>query len=360
LKKRIINGLKIVLFFGVGFTILYFVYQNYNANWQAQCAIDGIPPEDCNLIQKIVNDFRTANFFWLFMVVFLFAISNLSRTYRWLMLIHPLGFRPHPVTGFFSIMLMYLANLGLPRVGEFVRAASLSNTERIPVEKVMGTVVVDRIADLISMVLVMGLAFILQFNEIWDFIQQYLPEESDAGGGWSSNTKLFVFLAGGLVLGASLLFIFRRPLMKTRLYGRLKEMIQGFWQGMNTIRQLEKPGWFIFHSVNIWLMYYLMVYVGFFSFGPTAHLGPLAALLVYVVGALGIVIPSPGGMGTYHFLVSAVLTSFYSIPEADAFSFANIMFFVVQLGGNVFLGVIALFVLPYMRRRNMVQEEALS
>ena len=137
--------------------------------------------------------------------------------------------------------------------------------------------------------------------------------------------------------------------MNSSLALKIKGVLSGFGEGLRTISKLENPGWFIFHSLNIWAMYFLMTYFCFFAYEPTTHLGLLAALMVFVFGAFGIVIPSPGGMGSYHFLVMAAL-SLYGIGQIEAFSFANILFFSVQIGSNVLLGGIALLLLPLINR----------
>jgi len=107
---------------------------------------------------------------------------------------------------------------------------------------------------------------------------------------------------------------------------------------------------FILHSVNIWLMYYLMTYFCFLSFALTAELSPVIALVVFVFGGWGIVIPSPGGMGTYHFLATTAL-GFYGISGDDGFSWSNISFFTIQLGCNVSVGLLALLLLPMINRK---------
>jgi hypothetical protein len=98
-------------------------------------------------------------------------------------------------------------------------------------------------------------------------------------------------------------------------------------------------------------MYFVMIWVGLYAFGPTAHLGATAGLLLFVVGSLGIVIPTPGGMGTYHALVGACLTFVFGLTSADSFSFANIIFFTIQIGANVLFGALALIVLPLINNR---------
>lgn len=345
LKKRILDILKFALFFGVGFVILYLVYQNQNAAFQEQCRIDGVAMEDCSLLKKVLADFRTVRPGWIIALLAAFAISNVSRAARWLLLFHPLGFRPRFSNAFFTTMLMYFANLGLPRVGELIRAGSFARYERIGVEKVIGTVVVERVTDLVSMGLVFGLAFLLEFQRITDLVAR-LTE------GQESILKSPILWALGVLGVASLaaIWFLRRRIQQWSFYKRVENILLGFWQGIQSVGKLRRPGWFIFHSLNIWVMYYLMTYFGFLAFAPTENLGLLAALITFVVGALGIVIPSPGGMGTYHLLVVACLAGLYGIGNGDAFSFANIIFFSINIGSNVLFGIVALIFLPILNR----------
>jgi uncharacterized membrane protein YbhN (UPF0104 family) len=347
LKRHLVNVLKILLFFGVGISILYLVYQSQNAAWQEQCALDGLSPAECGtLLDKVINDFRTANYFWLLLVLLAFGLSNVSRTMRWMMLLHPLGYRPKPINGFFTIMLGYFANLGFPRIGEVIRAGTFARYERIKVEKVMGTVVSDRLVDVLSMAIVMGVAFLVESDRIWEVIRELGGGEGNAGG-----LPSWIWWLGGLgLVGLLAGWLLRKQLARTAFFQKIMGLVKGFAEGVQTIRKLDRPFWFIFHSLNIWFMYYLMTYLGFFAFGPTADLTPMAGLMVFVLGALGILIPSPGGMGTYHVLVGGTLALLYGINGADAFSFANILFFTVQIGGNVLFGLLALIILPVINR----------
>ena len=116
-----------------------------------------------------------------------------------------------------------------------------------------------------------------------------------------------------------------------------------------SVKKVDKPILFIFHTIFIWVMYYLMSYFAFFSFAPTAELAPVVALVAFIFGALGIVFPSPGGMGTYHFMVIAAL-GLYGVSGDNAFSLANIIFFTVNLFGNIPFGIAALILLPLLNR----------
>jgi len=344
LKKTVINFLKFLLFLGVGLGILYIVYQSQNTSYQEECALKGIPAEDCSLLQKVISDFQNANYFWIAMVLVAFTVSNVSRAIRWRMLIRPMGYQPRFINAFLTTVLGYFANLGLPRMGEVVRGASLARYEKIPVEKVMGTIVVDRVVDVMSILLVTGLAILLEFDTIWRFIN----EEADLGRLANIGNLLLLTGAVGVVF-AGLAYVLRKPLSKTKIYAKVKSLILGFWEGIQTIRQLDRPGLFLLHSVNVWFMYFAMTYLCFFAFAPTAGLSPLAGLMVFVFGGWGVVIPSPGGMGTYHFLAQTAL-AMYGISGDDGFSWANISFFSIQLGCNVIGGIFALAFLPTINR----------
>lgn len=346
MKKILINILKFLAFLSVGLVILYLVYQNQNKAFQEDCGLKGVPLEECSLIQKVVDDFTSANFFWLGMVLVCFLISNISRGIRWNMLLRQLGHTPRLINAFLTVILGYFANLGLPRIGEVVRAGTMARYEDIPVEKVMGTVVVDRIIDVISILIVTALALALEFDTLWGFIQS----ENNLSEKISENSSVLIGLGVAGIAGLVLLYLLRKRIQQTSLYAKVSDLVIGFVDGLKTIRSLDQPGWFIFHSVNIWVMYFLMTYLCFFSFEPTAHLAPVAGLVVFVFGGWGIVIPSPGGMGTYHFLASTALL-FYGVAGDDGFSWANISFFTIQLGCNILVGILALIFLPIINQK---------
>lgn len=330
---------------GVGLLILYFVYSNQNAAYQAECELNQVAAEDCSLIKKVISDFRSVNYFWIFLVLLSFTISNVSRAIRWNMLIRPLGYQPRFINSFFATVIGYFANLGFPRLGEVLRPATMAQYEKIPLEKLVGTVVVDRIIDVISILIVSGLAFLLAFDTIWDFLNEYADFEDKFGGLW--NLALIGF--GGLAAMALLFYFLRKQIMATKIYAKIVDLARGFWQGIQTVRQLDRPWLFLFHSVNIWFMYFMMTYLCFFAFAPTAHLSAVAGLVVFVLGGWGVVIPSPGGMGTYHFLAQTGLMM-YGVSGDDGFSWANIAFFSINLGCNVLIGLIALIALPIVNR----------
>lgn len=352
-KKLLLTSLKFLLFLGLGLGILYLVYRNQNAAFQEECALKGIPSEDCSLLGKVWNDFRTVNYFWILMVFVAYALSNVSRAIRWNMLLRSLGYQPRFINALLTTIVGYFANLGLPRMGEVVRAGLMARYEKIAIEKVMGTVVVDRIVDVLSILVVTTLAIWLDFNNIQAFANEHIRLGERFGGG-----QLLYYAAAAAGLAVVVLWLFRQRLLRLALVQKILHIAQGFAEGIQTIRRLERPWLFVLHSINIWVMFFLMSYFCFLAFAPTASLPLLAALTVFVFGAWGVVIPSPGGMGTYHFMVQLAL-GFYGISGDDGFSFANISFFAVQLGCNILWGILALLLLPGINglRRGVVKTE---
>jgi len=347
LNKHIKAIIKFLIFAGIGFGILYFVFQKQNVAYQQECALKGISSGDCSLVTKVYDDFINSNLFYLFSVVFLFFLSNVSRALRWQMMLRPIGINAGFSSAFNSVMLGYFANLGLPRVGEFVRAGALAKRENAKFDKVMGTIVLDRIIDVISLLIVFVITIYISSGKLLNFISENEALSTKISS--IINNPLywaiaFVFMIIGI-------FILRSNSFKASIFGKkIFGFIQGIITGVKSIKSIEKPGWFIFHSIFIWFMYFMMNYVGFLALESTSNLGLDAAIVVFTFGSLGMVIPIPGGMGTYHFLVIEALKLF-GINGSDGFSFANIIFFSIQIFGIIFFGVLAMILLNIKKNK---------
>lgn len=345
MKQVLINVIKFLFFLGLGVLILYLVYQNQDAAYREDCALKGVPAAECSLLQKVINDFGHVNYWWILAVLGVYSISNLSRATRWNMLLRALGYKPKLINAFITIIIGYFANLGLPRMGEVVRAGVMARYERMAIEKVMGTIVVDRVMDVISILFITALAFLLQFETIWAFVDEQVSLTERFGG----VGNLLIVLSVSFAAFAALIYIFRKKLMRTPLFRKIAAIAGGFWEGIQTVRQLDRPWWFVIHSINVWLMFFFMTYLLFWAFPPTAGLPVIAVLVVFVFGTWGVVIPSPGGMGTYHFLAQLAL-SIYGVSGDDGFSWANISFFSVQIGSNIVGGLLGFIILPIINR----------
>lgn len=338
------KALRFLLFFGLGALLLTLVFRHQNAAYQEQCRLDGIPAEECRLTDKLLMDFSSVHLGWMALVWAAFTASILLRAWRWQVLLEPMGYRVRLGNAFWTIVLGYFANLGLPRMGEVVRAGALARYERIPIERVMGTLVIDRLMDFVCLGLFVGLAFLWEGDTLWAFIQQNRRSEAPL---WHSPA--FWVVLGLLITGGSVLWLFRQNIGRLSFFKKIAGLIAGFLEGLRSVFRLQRAGVFLACSLGIWVMFYLQTWFNLKAFGPTSHLDLGATLMVFVFGTLGFVIPSPGGMGSFHALAVAGL-ALYAIRGDDAFSYANIAFFAVQIFYNVLGGLLALALLPLLNR----------
>jgi glycosyltransferase 2 family protein len=356
-KNLILSILKYTAFALLGGAILYYVYVKQSADYVLQsttlCVKEGGAPEHCqgladsgkfNLLEKIGNDFKSTNPFWIILVIVAFVISNIVRALRWDMLFEAMGYKVKTANTFWTTMLGYFVNTALPRVGEVTRPVALSRYEKIPLDKVMGTIVVDRALDVLCLLFMIILAFVLEFDKLWAFFHTQTSENS-----FWSNPLVWAILVFVGFAGLFGLYLMRNQIKKIGLYKKIEGIVSGFMEGIRAVKKTRHIGEFVTYTVLIWVIYYSMMYLCFLSFAPTAHLTLLAALVVFVFSAFGILIPTPGGVGAYQWLVTLALVTFYGVNNADAFSYSNIMFFAVTLS-NITIGAIGYIVLPIINK----------
>ena len=343
--------LKLLLFLSIGFGVLFLLYYTQQKAYSAQCAINGIAEADCSLIDKLISDFRKINPFYILLIVFCSLLSHLVRALRWGQLIEPMGYKPRIINSFGSIVIAFFANLGFPRSGELVRATTLSKYENIPLEKLFGTVITDRITDMIVFVLIVAACFLLEYDLILEKINQLVVSKDST----SDNSNMMILMVVLFVAGLAFLWFVMKSQLSIAL--KIRKFVLGLVEGISSIKSLKNPALFVFYTISIWALYIIMLWLCFPAFGPTNHLGIKALLVVFTMGALGFLIPSPGGMGTYHFLIIQGL-SIYGVAESDGFSFANIAYFSGQLFSNVLFGILFLVFLPWYNRNNKYGTQA--
>jgi len=336
--------LQFLFFLSLGVAIIAYIYVKLEHAYLDDCALSG--RTDCSFSGKILSDFQLVNGWWILLIMVLFMLSNISRAARWVMLLEALGYRPKMFNAFFTVMLGYFANMGLPRMGEFVRAGTFSRYERLPVDRVMGTIVTDRLFDVFALLIIIGLAFVFEFDMFSAFLAEHavLPGIGGISGPWVIATGLAVLI---LAVRYHRWLIGHLP---EALATRIQGLVDGLKEGILSARKLASPGVFLFHSAFIWFMYYCMTWLCFYSFPPTAHLGMVAGLIVFVFGSLGMVIPTPGGLGSYHYLVMIAL-GLYGIGDTESFSFAFILYLSIAILCNVVFGILALILLPLYNRQ---------
>tara|TARA_R110002073_G_scaffold279026_1_gene442775 strand:+ start:7798 stop:8769 length:972 start_codon:yes stop_codon:yes gene_type:complete len=287
----------------------------------------------------IINSFKAANYWWVGLSLIFGVLSHLSRAYRWQFLLEPLGFKPKLPNTIMTVLIAYLVNLGIPRAGEVLRATAISKYENIPVEKAFGTIVAERIADVIMLLLIIALAFVLQA----DLIESYLFKDED------SNTLLTILVL--IVLGALGFLAFR--LLQRAKQGfllKVKNFINGLFEGAISIFKMKKKWAFIFHTFFIWAMYVLMFYAVTFALPETTNL-PFDAIIVgFVVGGLSMALTN-GGLGTYPIFVASAFI-LYNVDDNPARAFGWIMWTAQTLMVILFGGLSFLFLPIYNRNKS--------
>jgi uncharacterized protein (TIRG00374 family) len=290
-------------------------------------SVSQFTPED---IQSIQTSFETANYWWVLLSVIFGALSHLSRAYRWQFLLEPLGYKPKFANSIMAVLIAYFLNLFIPRSGEIARAASIKKYENIPFEKAFGTIVAERVADVLMLFSIIGIAFLLQTKLIGD----YLFKEDEGGNPWLKILILLVLSIGGY-LGYRKLKNSKNPIVT-----KIISFVKGLLDGVKSITHMKKKWQFISHTLFIWLMYVLMFYAATFALPETTNL-PFAAIIVgFVVGGLSMAMTN-GGLGTYPVFVASALI-LYNIENNPARAFGWIMWtaqtaMVILFGGFSFL-----------------------
>jgi glycosyltransferase 2 family protein len=282
-------------------------------------SLRGIPvKEGENKWDYLVQTWNKADKGWLWLMAFISMISHLLRAERWRMLLTPAGKSTTLGFSFLSLMVGYLVNLVIPRGGELSRCYNLYKLDKIPVELSFGTVVLERIVDLLCLAILIGLSFLLESQKLFAFMDT-LPLSAGSG-----NSKLIAlaYIAGiGLICFGLLYWLIIR---NKKVNGFFKKTWTGFKEGLLSVFRLQRKGLFIFYSVGIWLLYFLMSYAVIKAFPATAGLGFQAVISLFAIGAIAMAAPLPGGTGSYHVLVPQGLVFLYGIPLPDAVAFTFI------------------------------------
>lgn len=277
--RRII---KFFLFFVVTFFLFWLVYRDQN--WE-------------ELARALRED---VDYTWIWVAVGMGILSHLARALRWQLLTRSMGYRITLMNSFMGVMIGYFANIALPRMGEFTRCGVVSKYENVPFSKLLGTVVTERVIDMFILLSLTLVVIITQFQQVHIFLENNRGIEEKVTAFFHSYR---IWVAGGLLLLAG--YIGWVLLKRTRFYERLKGFGKGLLEGLCSVKNVEHKGLFIAYSLFIWLMYYLMLYVCFFCFRFTSGLGPLVALVIFVISSYGMVAPVQGGIGAWHFMVIA-------------------------------------------------------
>jgi uncharacterized protein (TIRG00374 family) len=274
---------------------------------------------------------------WLLTMAAIMIFSHWLRAIRWRILLQPVGFSPKTSDSFLSVMVGYLVNLAIPRGGEVSRCYNLYKLDKTPVEISFGTVVVERIVDLICLLTIISIAFVLESKKLFAFVAT-LPIGAGSGASRAMTLIIIVVILIGIFVG--IYWLLKR---NQRFKNFFNKTWSGFKGGFMSVFRLKSKWPFILYSLAIWGLYFLMSYAVIRAFPSTSVLGFQAVMSLFAIGAIAMAVPLPGGAGSYHVLVPQGLFFLYGIPKSDAVAFTFI-FHGWQTAVLVVVGTISLLI----------------
>lgn len=332
IPKKVKSFFKYSISLAVAIGLFWYVYKDLN-------------------ITSSVEKLKDANYSWIFLSIFLSIISHILRAYRWNILLKPAGYSPTLSRTFWAVMVGYLANLVVPRMGEVTRCGVLKRTNEVPMTVSIGTVVAERIIDFLTLMLLVVLGFIIEFERLNEFLSGFLFEQAAMVG---KNLFGLYLLVGIAVVAIIILFIiiriFRNKIKKSPLFLKVRAFLREMVSGLTSISRIEQKAAFWLSTFGIWVMYFLMSYVVVFALEETSSLGIGAGIALLIMGGLGMAAPVQGGIGAYHALITAVLI-LYGIKEADGQVFAFILH-TSQMLMIIVVGSISLVISMVIRKKS--------
>ena len=319
MKSSVKNTLKTILPILLGVFLVWYSYYSTSEEDRSE----------------IIHYIKNADLFWVGVSVFLGILTHLSRAVRWNYLLQPLGYKPKLFNNILIILTAYFTNLGIPRSGEILRATALATYEHVPFQKGFGTIVTERVIDLVMLFLIVAIALFLQTDIIWGFLQQK-----------GFNLIYLLALIGSGLLALSLgMYVVKKSNSKFAL--KLKTFLRGLLEGILSIFRMKNKWSFVLHTLFIWLAYIAMFWVIKYTVLETVDLSVSQLLVAFVAGAFAMSATN-GGIGIYPIAVSSALAIF-GISKVSGDAFGWIMWISQTLMIVVF-GAISFLILPLWNR----------
>lgn len=299
--KILKNVMKIVLPLLIAGALLYWMYRDFNFAEAKRIFL------------------HEMNIWWLVASIIPITLSHVLRGLRWLITLEPLGYRPKVGDSIDSIFVAYAANVVVPRVGEVSRCAVLTKYDKVPFSKALGTLVAERLVDMLVVVLFVCVMLLTQLDV-------FLSLFAKTGTNEASFAELFASPKTYIIIGVAVAACVALwlPLKKTKLYAKIKQTIGGFVDGLLSLRTMHRKGLFVLYTIGIWIGFFLEFYLTFFCFPFTAELSVVQGLVIFAAISLAIIIPTPNGAGPWHFVVISMMT-LYGVSQTGASSFALIV-----------------------------------
>ena len=296
MNKKASKTLWYVVFLALGVALLWFSFRNVD-------------------LSQLWTDIKGAKYSWMLLSLACLAISLYFRALRWNIQIEALGYKSRAASTYGAVLIAYLANCIFPRLGEVVRCSVLKRKENIPFDKTLGSVVSERIIDLLVLFTLAFLVIVFQWKLLGSLVTSWmLPLLNKL----KDNVLLgIVAIIIGIVFVVFLVKIVRKN-------KKIASIWHGFVDGIKSVVTMRKKWRFVLYTLGVWGFYVFMTWLPFYMLAETSHLGAVEAITLLGIATLGVVAPVPGGIGTYHFIAITLLSGFYGISEQAAGSFAAI------------------------------------
>ena len=295
------NTLNVVVSLVLGGAILYWMYRGF----------------DFGRVREVL--LHEMSWTWMLLSFPFGVLAQAFRGWRWRQTLEPLGQKPRKSVVVNSIFLSYAASLVVPRIGEFTRCGVLKRWEDISFTKALGTVVTERMVDMLLMLLIVGVTLLVEMSTFGTFFRQTGTDITSILSGFTWAGWLVTAIC--LVAVGVLLWVLLRHLS---IYNKVKTTLNGIWEGITSLRSVRSVPLFIVMTVGIWLCYFLHYYLTFFCFDFTQNLGLSCALVTFVVGSIAVIVPTPNGAGPWHFAVKTMLI-LYGVADEQALYFVLIV-----------------------------------
>jgi len=301
---------------------------------------------------KLINEIKKVEGKWIVLSMIFGAWAYVSRGLRWKIMLDAINYKSSNLNNIAAVSIGYFTNLFIPRAGEISRCTALNQSDKIPINKLFGTIVVERVIDFIALLLLFLLTFAIKSNAIHQF---YLTIQGQKNT--EKNYLIILIVIVGLIIT---IFTLKKILKKSTLYEKILNFIEGLKEGFKSVQKIKNKSSFWLHTLTIWLMYFLMTYICFFSMEETYNLTISDGVFLLVLGGIGMIIPTPGGIGSYHAIVmiglsilgvGSVFLGEGGDPKNPALIFPTIVH-VAQTLVAIIMGLCSLLFLFLVKRKN--------
>ena len=319
MNKSFITFLKIAIPLGLGVFLIYYSYSKFTTQQ----------------LGEIATYFKKADYIVISISIIFGILSHVSRAYRWNFMLEPLGYKPKVLNNFMAVYVAYIMNLLIPRSGEVSRAVVVNKYEGVPFDKAFGTIISERVIDVLFLFGFTAIAFVLQFEKLSQYLLGIFP----------MNT---IYKLSGLLLTLTILLLLLLKFSEASVVKKILYFFSGLKEGIFSVLKMKKKGLYIFHSFLIWGLYLLSFYIATFALNETTNIAFSTLIITFVIGSFSFAFTN-SCFGTYPFFVASILVVF-NIPETVGTAFGWIVW-TTSIASIVLFGGLSFLILPFYNKK---------